>query len=108
MLFLFSKNFIQRLLILLINYQNQEMEKFFGRAMPYLKAITTAGFLDSPEVINATFKTYQNSCKKATWHQEIVLPALDATSITSCKDVILAFRDNKEIFVGLFRHAEGL
>ena len=37
-----------------------------------------------------------------------MLTALDATSITSCKDVIQIFRNNEEIFVGLFRHAEGL
>ena len=48
------------------------------------------------------------SCKKATDHQEIILTALDATSITGCKDVIKAFRDNEEIFVGPFRHAEGV
>ena len=53
-------------------------------------------------------ETYQNSCKEAIGHQEIILTALDATSITSCKDVIQAFRDNEEIFVGLFRHAESL
>ena len=29
-------------------------------------------------------------------------------SITSCKDVIETFRHNEEIFVGLFRHAEGV
>ena len=36
------------------------------------------------------------------------MTALDATSITSCKDVIQAFMNNKEIFVGLFRHAKDL
>ena len=46
--------------------------------------------------------------QKATGHQETILTALDATSITSCKDIIQAFRDNKEIFVGLFRHAESV
>ena len=51
-------------------------------------------------------ETYQNSCKEATGHQQIILTALDATRITSFKDVIQAFRDNEEIFVGLFRHAE--
>ena len=53
-------------------------------------------------------ETDQNSCKEATEHQEIILTALNATSITSCKDVIEAFRDNEEIFAGLFRHAEGV
>ena len=53
-------------------------------------------------------ETYQNSCKKATGHQEIILTALDATSIISCKDVVRAFRDNEEIFVGLFRHTESV
>ena len=38
----------------------------------------------------------------------MILTALDATSITSCKNVIQAFMDNKEIFVGLFRHAKDL
>ena len=53
-------------------------------------------------------ETYQNSCKEATRHQETILTALDATRTTSCKDVIQAFRDNEEIFVGLFRHAESV
>ena len=66
--------------------------KVLGRAMPYLKAITTAGFLASLEVINATLKLTKTVAKKATKHQEIILTALDATSITSCKDVIQAFR----------------
>ena len=38
----------------------------------------------------------------------MILTALDATSITSCKDVTQAFRYNEEIFIGLFRHAEGV
>ena len=38
----------------------------------------------------------------------MILNALDATSITSRKNVIQAFMDNEEIFVGLFRHAESL
>ena len=37
-----------------------------------------------------------------------MLTALDVTSITSCKDLIMAFRDNEEIFVGLFIHAESV
>ena len=41
-------------------------------------------------------------------HQEIILSALDATSITSCKDVIEDLRDNEEIFIGLFRDTEGV
>ena len=53
MLSLFSWSFIRRLLVLLINCQNLEI---FGRAMPYLKVITIAGFLVSSEVINATLK----------------------------------------------------
>ena len=36
------------------------------------------------------------------------MSALDATSITSDKVVIQAFRDDKKIFVGPFRHAENL
>ena len=76
--------------------------------MHYLKVITTARFLVSLEVINATLKLNHNSCKKATGHQEIILTALDATSIISCKEVIQTFRNNEEIYVGLFRHAEGL
>ena len=59
--------------------------------MPYLKAITTAGFLVSPEVINAKLKLTITVAKK-----------LDAASITSCKDVIQPFRNNEEILVGLF------
>ena len=47
---------MRRLLVLLINCQNQEIEKVFGRAMPYWKVITTARFLVSLEVINATLK----------------------------------------------------
>ena len=38
----------------------------------------------------------------------MILTALDATSITSCKNVIQAFMDNKEIFVELFRIAKDL
>ena len=37
-----------------------------------------------------------------------MLTVLDATRITSCKDVIQAFRDNEEIFVGLFRDAKSV
>ena len=76
--------------------------------MPYLKATTTAGFLVSPEVINATLKLTIVVAKKATGHQEIILTALDATSITSSKEVIQTFRNNEKIFAGLFRHADGL
>ena len=36
------------------------------------------------------------------------MTALDATSITSCKDVIETFWDNEEIFAGLFRHTTGV
>ena len=36
------------------------------------------------------------------------MTALDAASITSCKDEIQTFRNNEEIFVGVFRHFEGL
>ena len=36
------------------------------------------------------------------------MTALDATSITSYKDVIQALKDNKKIFVRLFRYAEAL
>ena len=53
-------------------------------------------------------ETYQNSCKKATGHQEIILTALDTARITSCKDVIQAFRDNEKIFFVLFRHTESV
>ena len=88
--------------------------KVLGRAIPYLKAIATAAFLFSLEVINATLKQIakkllqRSSCKEAIGHQEIILTALDATSIISLKGVIQTFRDNKEIFVGLFRHAESV
>ena len=37
-----------------------------------------------------------------------MLNALDTTRITSCKDVIQAFKDNEKIFVVLFRHAESV
>ena len=61
--------------------------------MLYVKATTTTpGFLVSLEVT----ESYQASCKEATGHQETILSALDVTSITSCKDVIQAFRDNKK------------
>ena len=63
----------------------------YGRAMPYLKTITTTGFLVSLEVIKCYSETYQNSCKEATEHQEIILTALDATSIAICKDAIQGF-----------------
>ena len=75
--------------------------------MPYLKAITTPGFWLAQKLPCFT-GTYHNSCKEATGHQEIVLTALDATSITSSQDVIQTSRNNKEIFAGLFRHAAGL
>ena len=39
-------------------------EKVLGRAMPYLKAITTPGFLVSLEVINATLKLAKTVAKK--------------------------------------------
>ena len=64
MLSLFSRSFIRRLLVLLINCQNQEMEKFLERAMSYLKAITTAGFLVRLKVINATLKLAKTVAKK--------------------------------------------
>ena len=64
MLSLFSRSFIRRLLVLSINCQNQEMEKFFKRAIPYLKAITTTGFLVNIEVINATLKLIITVAKK--------------------------------------------
>ena len=38
--------------------------KVLGRAMPYLKAITTAGFLVSLEVINAILKLTKTVAKK--------------------------------------------
>ena len=53
MLSLFSKSFFRRLLVILINCQNQEME-ILGRPMFYVKATTTPGFLVSQEVINDT------------------------------------------------------
>ena len=37
-----------------------------------------------------------------------MLTALDATRITSYKDVIQAFKDNEDIFVKLFRHAKSV
>ena len=82
------------------------MEKFFEElAYVLFESDNNAWFLVSIEVINAT----PNLTKiVVTEHQEIILTVLDATSITSCRDVIQAFRNNKEIFVELFRHAEGL
>ena len=62
----------------------------------------------SPRSYQCYTETYQHSCKDATVHQETILTALDATSITSYKDVIQAFRDNEEIFAGLFRHPESV
>ena len=59
MLSLLSRSFILRLLVLLINCQNQEIEK-----LPYLKAITTVGFLVSLEVINAPLKLTKTVAKK--------------------------------------------
>ena len=38
--------------------------KVLGRAMPYLKAITAAGFLVSLEIINATQKLTKTAAKK--------------------------------------------
>ena len=73
--------------------------------MPYLKAKTTAGFFVSAEVINATLKLTITVAKKL---QGIILTALDATSISSCKDMIQTFRNNREICVGLFIHAKDL
>ena len=61
MLSLFSRSFFRRLLVLLIKCQNGEV---LGRTMLYLKAITTAGFLVSLEVINATLKLNKTVAKK--------------------------------------------
>ena len=38
--------------------------KVLGKAMPYLKAITTAGFLVSLDVINAALKLIKTVAKK--------------------------------------------
>ena len=51
-----------------------------GRYRPRLR---TTGL----QVINATLKLTKAVAKKATGRQEIILTALDITSITSCKDV---------------------
>ena len=71
------------------------------RAMSYFKAITTLGFLVSLEVINAILNTTKAVAKKLHGIQETILTALNA--IASSKDVIQAFRDNEEIFVGLIQ-----
>ena len=71
-------------------------EEIFGRAMFHVKETTTPGFLVSLEVINATLNLTKPVAKKATGHQETVFSALDATSITTYKDVIQAFRTNKK------------
>ena len=73
--------------------------KVLRRATSYLKAITTPGFLISLRSYQCFTEIYQNSCKEAAGHQEIILTALDAMSITSYKDMIRTFRDNKKIFV---------
>ena len=69
--------------------------------------ITTAGLWFAKKYQCYT-ETYQNSCKEATEHQEITLIALDAASITSCKNETEAFRNNEEIFVELYRHDKGV
>ena len=60
----------------------------------------------SLEVINAILNITKPVAKNLQGIQETISTALNATA--SCKDVIQAFRDNEEIFVGLFRDAEGL
>ena len=42
-----------------------------GRAMPYLKAITTAGFLVSLEVINATLKLTKTVAKQLQGNKKL-------------------------------------
>ena len=74
--------------------------------MSYSKAITTPGFLVGLEVIDAILNIIKPVAKKLQGIQGTILTALNA--IASCKDVIQVFRSNEEIFVGLFRHAEGL
>ena len=76
------------------------------RDWSYSKAITTPGVLVGLEVIDAILNIIKPVAKKLQGIQGTILTALNA--IASCKDVIQVFRNNEEIFVGLFRHAEGL
>ena len=71
-----------------------------------MKAITIPAFLVSLEVIDAILNYAKPVAKELQGIQETILSALDA--ITNFKKVVQAFRDNEEIFVGLFRHADGL
>ena len=102
---LFPRSFIPRLLVLLMNCQNQEMEKSW-KGYALFESENSSYVFGQPRSYQCYTETYQNSCKEAPGHQEIILTSFDATSIASCKDVIQAFRDNEKIFVGLFRHAE--
>ena len=70
--------------------------------MSYMKAITAPGFLINFEVNNAILNLIKLVAKKLQGIQEPISTALDA--IISCKDVIQVFRDDEEIFVGLFRY----
>ena len=75
------------------------MEKFFeGYAL--FENDNNSRVFGQPRSHQCYTESYQTVCKKATGHQEIILTAIDATSITSYKDVIQAFRDNEEISVG--------
>ena len=77
------------------------------KAMPYLKAIITAGFLVSLEVINATLKLTKTVEKKLQGIKKLFfcIRYYKNYQLQTCKQ---SFRNNEEIFVGIFRHAEGV
>ena len=85
--------------------------EFFERAISYLKAITTPVFLVSLEVINATLNLTKPVAKK-TEHQKTAsrnyFDCIRFYQYYQLQRCMQAFWDNEEIFVGLFRYAEGL
>ena len=64
MLFLFSSSFYLTVVGSLDQLSESRDGEAYARAIPYLKAITTAGFLVSLEVINATLKLNITVAKK--------------------------------------------
>ena len=83
-----------------VGYLNQLSEsrdgEVLGKAIFYVKATTTPGFLVCLEVINATLNPTKSIAQKLLVIKETILSALDARIITNYKDVIRAFRDNKK------------
>ena len=76
------------------------------RAMLYLKAITTVVFLVSLEVINAALKLTKTVAKKLQGIENFdCIRCYEYYQLQSCYP---DFRDNEEIFVELFRHAESI